>query len=391
MTDRRVPLNQLTILPYYWLGGEATVFRKTKQFFREYTDGVDVGRVHTVLGRDVTRAFAVLTRDHPESDKPKGRIGRFWDRSKRLFLGLSYKLSPARRILFAVAMVLVFFGVQRQQFTIHSMDLQLQSPSPFLLLSIGALVFLIILELADRVLVRDELEVARQLQAELIADRSPEVDGWAFAFSYQTANTIGGDYYEFISLPDGRLFVAAGDASGHGIAAGLVMAVAGATLKLAVDQKPDPVSVAEMVNGALYRTGGPRAFMTLFCGVLDPGTGHFHFVCAGHPFPLHRKSDGSLTELGTGCLPLGLRPAVPLQASSVTIGPGEALVIYSDGIPETLDGEGRDFGFDRLQKAVGSGGSAQQIHDNVLRAVDAFAGEAPALDDRSLVVIRNDG
>ena len=366
------------------------MFRKTKQFFREYTDGVEVGRVHTVLGKDVTRAYAVLTRDHPESDQPKGRVGRFWDRSKRLFLGLSYKLSPARRVLFAVAMILVVVGVQRQRFTIDSMHISVESPPFTLLLSIGALVFLIILELADRVVIRDELEVARQLQAELIADRSPEIPGWDFAFSYQTANTIGGDYYEFIPLPDGRLFVAAGDASGHGIAAGLVMAVANATLKLAVDQNPEPVFVAEMVNGALYRTGGPRAFMTLFCGVLEPTTGHFDYVCAGHPFPLHRRSDGSLEELGTGCLPLGLRPAVPLRASSVTIGPVEALVIFSDGIPEMLDGEGRDFGFDRLRESVALGGGAQQIHDNVLRAVDAFAGDAPALDDRSLVVIRKD-
>lgn len=366
------------------------MFRKTKQFFRDYTDGVEVGRVHTVLGRDVTRAYAVLTRDHPESDQPKGRISRFWDRSKRLFLGLSYKLSPARRILFAVAMILVVIGVQQQQFTIGSRSINLGSSPLALLLSIGALVFLIILELADRVVIRDELEVARQLQAELIAERSPDVPGWKFAFSYQTANTIGGDYYEFISLPDGKLFVAAGDASGHGIAAGLVMAVASATLKLAVDQNPEPVSVAEMVNGALYRTGGPRAFMTLFCGLLDPVAGEFDYVCAGHPFPLHRRSDGSLTELGTGCLPLGLRPAVPLQASSAAIGPGETLVIFSDGLPEMLDGQGRDFGFDRLRSSVVLGGSAQEIHDNVLRAVDAFGDDAPVLDDRSLVVIRND-
>ena len=169
------------------------------------------------------------------------------------------------------------------------------------------------------------------------------------------------------------------------------MAVANATLKMAVDQNPEPVWVAEMVNGALYRTGGPRAFMTLFCGLLDPRTGKFDYVCAGHPFPLHRRSDRSLSELGSGCLPLGLRATVPLQASSVTIGDGEALVIFSDGIPEMLDGQGRAFGFDRLQEVAGSGVSAQQIHDTILRSVDAFAGDAPVLDDRSLVVIRNNG
>ena len=131
-------------------------------------------------------------------------------------------------------------------------------------MSITGLVFLLVLELADRVVVRDELEVARELQRELMPQQAPDVPGYSFAFSYRTANTIGGDYYDFLPLPDGRLALIVGDASGHGIAAGLLMAIANSSLKLGLDLDPDPAAVADVVNRALCGTGGTRAFMTLF-------------------------------------------------------------------------------------------------------------------------------
>ncbi len=366
------------------------IFKRTGRFLKDYTEGVKPGEVQSVLGRDAKRAFDILTRDHPESSAPRSWIGRWWDRSKRLFLGLSAKLSPPRRILFGLALVIVFFGVQGQEINVGDSSIQFDS-SPLLLVSIAIMALLLILELADRVVVRDELEVARQLQHELITEVPPIVEGWDFAFSYRTANTIGGDYYELLPLADGRLLIAAGDASGHGIAAGLVMAVASATLKLAADTDPDPVHVAKMVNGALYRTGGPRAFMTLFCAVLEPDSGRLLSVCAGHPFPLLRHIDGSLEELGTGSLPLGLRAEVPLTSSTTTLYVGDALVIYSDGIPEMLNGSEEAFGFDRLQKVIPEGTDARAIHDAVVHAVDRFAGNEPAQDDQSLVVVTRKG
>jgi len=367
------------------------IFKKTSRFLKDYTEGVKPGEVSSVFGRDAKRAIDILTRDHPETSSPRSWIARWWGQSKRLFLGMSSKLSPPRRIVFGLALVLAVFGLQRQQITLGEASVQVTSSPVPLLLSIAALVLLLILELADRVTVRDELEVARQLQRELIAETPPTIPGWDFAFSYRTANTIGGDYYELLPLADGRLLIAAGDASGHGIAAGLVMAVASATLKLAADTDPDPVNVASMVNGALYRTGGPRAFMTLFCAVLDPASGQLISVCAGHPFPLLRHDDGSTEELGTGSLPLGLRAEVPLVSSRTALNVGDALIIYSDGIPEMLDGAANAFGFDRLRETISSGTDARQIHDTILREVDHFAGSEPAHDDRSLVVITRSG
>jgi hypothetical protein len=358
-------------------------FQKAERFVRSSAAGIDGGEFQRLFDRDAARAYGVVTRDHARENEPESRVGRFFYRVRILFLGLAYKLSPPRRMVFAICMVLAVWGM---------VDLDLNS-APSLqigllsLFSIAGLVFLLVLELADRVVVRDELEVARELQREILPVEAPDIEGYSFAFSYRTANTIGGDYYDFFPLEDGRLAVITGDASGHGIAAGLLMAIAGSAIKLGFDVDPDPVAVTRVVNRALFRTGGPRAFMTLFCGVLEPESGRLRFVCAGHPFPLLRRADGEILELGVGCLPLGIRLGLEFEAHEVEIEPGDCLVLYTDGVVETLSPSGESFGFERLPAAVASGGTSQAVHDRVLSQVEAFRQGEPVLDDLSLVVI----
>ncbi len=365
------------------------LFKRWRRAFSEYTAGVEARQVPRVLGRDATRAFGVLTREQPDSEQHQKWFGRLWHQARALFLGLSAKLSPARRILFLVALVSLILGLQNNQILFRVGEVRASAPL-MLLFSWGCLLLLLVLELADRVLVRDELEVARQLQAELMPAEPPRLAGYRIVFSYSTANTIGGDYYDVVPLEDGRVLLAAGDASGHGIAAGIVMAVAHAMLKVASDRDPEPAAVASTINAALFRTGGPRAFMTLFCGLLAPASGELTYVCAGHPYPLLRRRNGDLEELGSGSIPLGLKPAVRLQAESATLQAGDLLVMYSDGIPEQLDSAGRAFGFERLQQVVGVGGGPQEVHDRVLSELERFAGDERPCDDRSLVVIARD-
>jgi len=358
-------------------------FSKAEQFVRSYTEGMRESDFQRLFDRDAARAYDVVTREHGSEAEPKDKFWRFLYRVRIFFLGLSYRLSPPRRLLFAICIVLALWGVA-------GIDLD-NTPTVRVallpLLSIAGLVFLLVLELADRVVVRDELEVARELQRELLPKDEPDVAGYSFAFSYRTANTIGGDYYDFLPLEDGRLAIVVGDASGHGIAAGLLMAIANSVLKLGFDLGPDPVAVAELVNLALCRTGGRRAFMTLFCGILEPATGGLDFVCAGHPFPLLRRADGRIEELGIGGLPLGMRFDRVFEAHQTVIEPGDILLLYTDGIVETLDRAGESFGFDRLRDGLASGGAARAVHDRVLHDLDRFRGEEPVYDDRSLVVV----
>jgi len=181
-----------------------------------------------------------------------------------------------------------------------------------------------------------------------------------------------------------------GDASGHGIAAGLLMAIANATLQLAIDLDPDPVAVVELLNRALYRTGGARAFMTMFYGVLDPHSGMLDCVSVGHPFPLLRRATGEIEELGVGCLPLGVRGSITPRPQTTQLFDGDLLVMYTDGIPEALDEAGESFGFDRLREVVADGGPPVSVHDRVITSLEHFAGDRPPLDDCSLVVVGRD-
>ena len=300
---------------------------------------------------------------------------------------MSAKLTPARRILFVASLVAAGVGLINVDVDVGENVFRVVGFSPMLMAAIAGLVLLLILELGDRVLVRDELEVARQLQRDLLPSLPPPVAGYTFSFSYRTANTIGGDYYDFIPLPDGRLALVIGDASGHGIAAGLLMAIANAALQLAIDLDPDPEAVANLMNKTLYRTGGSRAFMTIFYSVLDPKSGMLDYVSIGHPYPLLRRASGEIEELGSGCLPLGVRESISCRPQTTDLRDGDLLVMYTDGIPETVAESGDDFGFDRLREVVADGGPPVSVHDRMITTVERFAGDSPTLDDRSLVVV----
>lgn len=359
-----------------------------KSFFRDYTRGVSTAEVRRLFERDAYEAYAVLTRDQ-EAAKSEERAERFLEGIRAFFLGLSYKLTPPRRVLFAAALLAALVGLLSPELDYSSdpLELRLDFGPLWFLLSITALVFLLALELVDRVRVRDELEVARELQGALLPQRAPELAGWALAHSYRTANEVGGDYYGFPVLPDGRVALMIGDASGHGMAAGLLMAIADATLKTALDLDPEPRRVAEVLNRTLCRTGGRRAFMTFFYALLDPATGHLDYVCAGHPFPLYRDVHGTVREVGEGGLPLGLREALEPPTGALDVEAGEALLLYTDGIAETVNAAGAAFGFERLRRIVNGGDGAAELHRRLVAAFESHVGETSLTDDVTLLVV----
>lgn len=346
-----------------------------------------MARMPGEVRRDASKAWSVLTRDQQTVSEPDGFFARWWYRTRLLYGGLSSKLSPSRRVVFVSSIILAVIGLSELRIHLPGEGVLIAGGKLPLLLAVAGFVLLLTLELADRVLVRDELEVARELQRDLLPARAPELPGYEFAFSYQTANTIGGDYFDFLPAAGGRLAVLVGDASGHGIAAGLLMAIASSALRTAIDLDPTPRAVVELVHRALYRTGGPRSFMTLFYGLLEPRTGILDYACAGHPYPLLVRRTGEVVELGSGSLPLGLRPEVEPAVGRSVVEPGSVLVLYSDGLPESLSTSGEAFGFERLTQVISSGGGAEAVHARLMRAVTGFAAGAPTLDDRSLVVI----
>jgi phosphoserine phosphatase RsbU/P len=372
--------------PYHPAAGGTTTGR-LKRFAKEFTAGLTTAEMRRTVGRDARQAYRVITREQDLSAEPSGWLRRSFFRAKVLFLGLSYKLTPARRVLFAAAVLAAIFGLVKFNAVIDTTRIHIDFSSLWLLVSVVLLVFLLALELVDRVLVRDELEVARQLQRDLLPGRAPEIPGYALAHSYRTANEVGGDYYDFLPLADGRVALVVGDASGHGMAAGLLMAIANAALKLAVEVDPAPERVATLLNRVLFRTGDRKAFMSLFYGLLEPASGRLAWVCVGHPFPLLRKAGGEVVELGTGSVPLGIRPAVEVTPAEVTIAPGDLLVLYSDGLPEAMNASAGAFGYDALRGLLKVPGGARAIHDRLRRALDTHVGGEPLTDDVTVVVV----
>ena len=339
------------------------------------------------MGRDARQAYRVITREQDLSAEPSGRVRRWFFRVKVVFLGLSYKLTPARRVLFGFAILAALLGLVRFNAVVESRQISVNFSPVWFLLSVASLVFLLALELVDRVLVRDELEVARQLQRDLLPSAAPALPGYDIAHSYRTANEIGGDYYDFLPLTGGRTAIVVGDASGHGMAAGLLMAIANAALKLAVEVDPSPRRVAALLNRVLHRTGDARSFMTLFYGVLDPPSGALSFVCVGHPFPLLRGADGEVRELGTGGFPLGIRESLDVAQHEISLAHGDLLLLYSDGLPEAVSASGEAFGYDAMRALLRQGGDVHQVHDRFLRALAVHVGTESLRDDVTLVAV----
>ena len=394
------------------------MFEKVDTFVRDYTAGLGSTNVGHTLRKDLERAYAVLARDHmkPGEVEPAHRAPRLFHRAKILFLGVSYKLSPQRRLIFAGALLAALMAMFGDNFVIRqgAKTTVSVSLSPlFFTLAIGGLVYVLVVELVDRVLVRDELEVARGVQRDLMPKADPALPGYAFAHSYRTAAEVGGDFYDFISLADGRFAIAIGDASGHGMAAGLLMAIGGATLRTAVELDPDPESVVRLVHRALARERNRRGFMTLFYALLEPATGRMRYVSCAHPFPLLARADGTVEELGNGSLPLGLKSEPRAEVGETTIQPGDRLVLYTDGLPEAIGtppvsplpgakrpavadsaaaGEaasthGAAFGFGALRDLAATAGSARATHDRILARFARHVGDEPLADDLSLVVL----
>lgn len=368
--------------------------QRFSDFVRDYTRSMGSREMRELFDKEATEVFAVLTRDQKEPE-PKDDLSRFFHRAKVLFFSLSYKLTPARRALFATAILALLFSLS-------DLDLELRHPekgwsfqleySPFFaVVSVACLVYLIALEMVDKIRVRDELEVARQLQTDLMPKAAPELAGYRFAHSWRTANEVGGDYYDFLPLPDGRLVLVVGDASGHGMASGLVMAIAHATLKTALDLDPSCGSVARLMNRAICRTGDKRTFMSLFYGLLEPATGRLEYTSAGHPFPFLRRADGSVEELGRGGLPLGLVDPLPVVTDSTTLALGDTLMLYSDGLPEAIDQAGNAFGFERLKQHLAPGGTPDGVMAKVLADFDRHTAGSPLRDDLTLVVVERAG
>ena len=233
-----------------------------------------------------------------------------------------------------------------------------------------------------------ELRVARSIQHALLPKGLPQRDGWKISRHYQPAREVGGDFYDFYDLEDGRLGVVVGDATGKGVPAALAMSTTCGMLRLAAQGSSSPGQMLRGVNEALFPNIPSSMFVTCFYAILDPKSGHLIYANAGHDLPyLHRNGDAE--ELRARGMPLGLMPEMSYEEKETTLHTGEAALLYSDGLVEAHDPEGDMFGVPRLRALVAEHGEKRSLGDLLLQELYSFAGERwEQEDDITLLTLR---
>jgi len=206
-------------------------------------------------------------------------------------------------------------------------------------------------EAQERERINQELRVARLIQQTLLPKAVPELPGWQMAASYRPAREVGGDFYDFLDLPGGRLGIIIGDVTSKGVPAALVMATTRSVLRATALQFLSPGQVLEQANALLYPDMPPKMFVTCFYAVLDPTSGRLSFANAGHHLPYRHHRDG-VTELRATGMPLGAMPSMRYEEQEACVGDGDTVLFYSDGLVEAHD-EGREmFGLPRLRRLL---------------------------------------
>jgi serine phosphatase RsbU (regulator of sigma subunit)/anti-sigma regulatory factor (Ser/Thr protein kinase) len=247
-------------------------------------------------------------------------------------------------------------------------------------------------EAAERERYEQELRVAQLIQQQFLPRVLPDLRGWQVAAHYGPARVVGGDFYDFIDLDDGRIGIAVGDVADKGVPAALVMARTHSILRAEAPRLVDPGRVLARTNELLVPEMPARMFVTCLYGVLEPTTGRFVFANAGHNLPCVKTSDGITEPRATG-LPLGLLPDITYEEAEATIEPGDEVLLFSDGLVEAHSTTGEMYGFPRLREAMAAeAGSGPGVIDRLLQRLEAFTGAGwEQEDDITLMTLHRSG
>jgi serine phosphatase RsbU (regulator of sigma subunit) len=246
-------------------------------------------------------------------------------------------------------------------------------------------------EAQERERIEQELKVARLIQQTLLPKALPELPGYDVAAYYQPAREVGGDFYDFLDLEDGRMGFVVGDVTDKGVPAAIVMATTRTMLRAAAQRLFSPGEVLKRVNDVLVTDIPPNMFVTCLYAILDPAGGRLVYANAGHDLPYRRRAgrNEGAEELRATGMPLGLLPGMGYEEKEIVLEKGESVLFYSDGLVEAHDPIGDMFGFPRLQGLVGahrSGGSS--LVGFLLSELARFTGEGwEQEDDITLVTL----
>jgi len=378
---------------------------RLSDFFDTYTRDLTAEDLQRLFTRDARDAYRFFTRG-ADADK----LARLpWHRrivaeARILFFAFSMKLSPARRAVFAGAILLALIGVANLFRGVGIIEVAwlplvggIGVPGPLLrqgtwslLIAFGLMNLLVLLEVADRLSLKNDLEIARDIQQAMLPSGVYSAPGVETVGSSRPANTVGGDFYDILPLVDGRLIVAVGDVAGKGSPAALLMALLLAMLRTLVDEKLEPADLVTRLNVQVCRHSPRSRFITLFYAVYQPLTGELTYVSAGHMPPLLLRRDGRCERLADGGIALGMFDHSTYTTGRAILDPDDMITVYSDGITEAENPAGQPFDEIGLETALQANArdSLSDISAAVVRAVERHTDATRFADDLTILLLR---
>ena len=367
-------------------------FRRTRGFWQRVSEGKDIDVLWAQFTADARASYGFYGKDVDwEQVEALSRWRRPFFIARQFFWALMMKLSPARRVLLLVALTLFIMSSMRFQLS-NSLVLD----AKFEWFSALLLLLLLSLELADKVTMKRDLEIAREIQNWLVPSQPPDVPGGEIAFATRPQNSVAGDYYDAFyptvgAAEGGKLMLVIADVAGKSVPAALLMATMQASLRtVAGEDAPLGVLVPRLNRYASAYSLDGRRFTTAVLAQYEGGTGNLTYVNAGHNAPVLRRSDGTLEELDKGGLPLGIEANSAYEIGNVCLRPGDVLIFFTDGCIEAFNAAGEEFGNKRWLAAIRAlpNGAAQESLHYLMQNVDQFVGTTRQADDITCMVFR---
>ncbi len=357
---------------------------RVRHFWQRVSEGRQIDELWSQFTADARASYGFYMK---EVDSEELRIDRGFNRwfriAKTLFWSLLMKMTPARRVLLLVAFVMLVMS------GLNAFDVR------FEIVAAGLFLLLLSLELADKVTMKRDLEIAREIQTWLVPSQPPEVAGANIAFATRPQNSVAGDYYDAFYPNPGdreRLMVVIADVAGKSVPAALIMATLQASLRTIAGENAALSDLVARLNryACAHSLNGLR-FTTAVLSEYNPVSRNLTYVNAGHNAPILRRTNGTLETLEVGGLPLGIESGEKYETASLELKPGDALIFFTDGVVEAFNESGEEFGNERWLSAIRNlpDWDAQQTLQFLMKRVDEFAGATRQSDDITCLVFRS--
>ena len=370
-----------------------TFREKLNRFWLRVTEGLELNQLWSQFEKEARASYRLYSKDVGDTQESQRPVRRAWHVAQQFFWAVLEKLSPARRVLLLIALILLIINP-----VINWQDNAGNHAFGFDLRLYGGLLLLLvlILEVGDRVVMKRDLEIAREIQNWLLPNEPPTIPGIDIAFQTRPANTVAGDYYDVFIRPgethdQDRALLAVADVAGKSIPAAMLMATFQASLRsLSVTQSSLLDLITSVNRYACRNSQGGLRFTTAFLAELDPTTRTLTYINAGHNQPMLCRKSGMLERLDAGGLPIGINADVPYQSGSVVLEPGDWLVIFTDGVVEAVNTLDEEYGEQRLL-AVAAGAAETtpaEMMRRIFTALDVFVGNTPQHDDVTCLLVK---